>query len=102
MFHKPICNCHKQITFTPRHFQLEGGSIKSKLQKSFKGTQTALNKFFKPAINVGAPFIGMVVGAKTRNPKVCQPTTKILKSINGGKILGFTDMHGNVMRLRVM
>ena len=43
---------------------LEGGSIKSKLQKIFRGTQTAWNKFLKPAINATAPFIGMDVSAK--------------------------------------
>ena len=41
MCHDPKCKCQKQITFTRRQFQLEGGSIKSKLQKIFKGTQTA-------------------------------------------------------------
>ena len=37
----PICNCQKIITFTPHQEMLEGGSIKSMLQKIFKGTQTA-------------------------------------------------------------
>ena len=37
----PGSNCQKVITFTPRQLQLEGGSIKSKLQKFFRGTQTA-------------------------------------------------------------
>ena len=39
MCHKPKCKCQKQITFTPTHFQLESGSIKSKLQKTFRGTK---------------------------------------------------------------
>ena len=43
---------------------LEGGSIKSKLQKNFKGTQTAWNKFPKPAVNVAAPFIGWLLVPK--------------------------------------
>ena len=82
---------------------LEGGSIKRKLQKIFKGTQTAWNKFLKPAVNVAAPFIGMAVSAKTRNPKVGQATTNVLKSFSGGKILSLTDMHsGAGLRLRVM
>ena len=34
---------------------LEGGSIKCKLQKIFKGTQTAWNKFLKPALNMASP-----------------------------------------------
>ena len=43
------------------------------------------NKFLKPAVSVAAPFIGMAVGAETKNPKVAQATTNILKSIFGGK-----------------
>ena len=59
MCHNPKCKCQKHITFTPKQFQLEGGSIKSKFQKVFKGTQTAWNEFLKPAINASAPFTGM-------------------------------------------
>ena len=98
----PKCGCQKIITFTPQQYMLEGGSIKSKLQKIFKGTQTAWNKFLKPAINATAPFIGMAVSAKTKNPKVGQATTNILKSISGGKILSLTNIHGNGLRLKVM
>ena len=96
------CGCQKIITFTPHQYMLEGGSIKSKLQKIFKGTQNAWNKFLKPAINATAPFIGMAISAKTKNPKVGQATTNILKSISGGIILSLTDMHGNGLRLKVM
>ena len=81
---------------------LEGGSIKSKLQKIFRGTQVAWNKFLKPAINATAPIIGMAVSAKTKNPNVGAATTNILKSISGGKILSLTDMHGRGLRLKVM
>ena len=98
----PKCGCQKIITFTPHQYMLEGGSIKSKLQKIFRGTQTAWNKFLKPAVNVAAPFIGMAVSAKTKNPGVGQAMTNILKSISGGKVLGLTDMHGNGLRLKVM
>ena len=101
MCHKPKCNCQKQITFTPRQFQLECGSVKSKLQKIFKWTQTVLDKFLKPAIYATAPFIGMAVSANDKNPKVSQATTKILKSISAGKFLSHTDMHGNGLRLKV-
>ena len=80
---------------------LEGGSIKIKLQKIFKGTQTAWNKFLKLAVNVAAPFIGMAVSAKTKNPEVGAATTNILKSISGGRVLSLTDMHGNGLRLKV-
>ena len=102
MCHNPNCNCQTLITFSPRQFQLEGGSIKRKLQKKFKGTQSAWKKFLKPAINATAPFIGMAVSAKTKNPKVGQATTNLLKSISGGKSLSLTDMHANGLRLKVL
>ena len=92
----------KNIHFTPNQYMLDGKSIKTKLQKFFRGTQTTWNKFLEPAINARAPFIGMVVSAKTKNPKVGQATTNILKSISGGKILSLTDMHGQGLRLKVM
>ena len=88
--------------FTPKQFQFESGSIKSKLQRLFKVTQTAGNKFLKPAVNMAALFICMAVSAQTKNPKVGQATTIILKSISGGKILNLTDLHVNGSRLRVM
>ena len=98
MCHNPKCNCQKQITFTPKQFQLEGGSIKSTLQKTFRRTQTAWNKLFRPAINASASFLGTAARANTKNPKVGQATTKILKSLSGGRILSLTDMHGNALR----
>ena len=98
----PKCGCQKIITFTPHQYMLEGGSIKSKLQKIFRGTKTAWDKFLKPTIIATAPFIGMAVSAKTKNPKVGQATTNILKSLTGGKILSLTDMHGRGLRLKVM
>ena len=97
----PKCNCQMVVSFTPHQYMLEGGSIKSKLQEIFKGTQTAWNKFLKPAINASGPFIGMAVSAKTKNTKIGAATTNILKSISGGKILSLTDMHGNGLRLKV-
>ena len=81
---------------------LQGGSIKGKLQKIFKGTQTAWNKIRKPAINASASFIGLAVGAKSKNLKLAAATTNILKSIPGGKILPLTDLHGRGLRLKVM
>ena len=99
--HNPKCNCQKQIAFTPKQFQLEIGSNKSKLQKIIRGMQTARNKFRKPANNATAPFIGMVVSPRTKNPKVGQAMTKILKSISGGKVLRLTDIHGNGLRSQV-
>ena len=85
-----------------QQFQLEAGLNKNKLKSIFKGTQTAWKKFLKPAINASAPFIGMAVGAKTKNPIVAAATTNILKSISGGKVLSLTDKHGRGLRLKVM
>ena len=99
----PKCGCQMIITFTPHQYMLEGGLIKSKLQKIFKGSQTAWNKFLKLAVNAAAPFIGMAVSAKTKNTKVGQATSNILKSTSGGKILGLTDVNsGAGLRLKVM
>ena len=35
------CNSREQITFAPRHFQLEGAGSRSEFWKVFRGTQTA-------------------------------------------------------------
>ena len=102
MCHNPKCNCQKQITFTPKQFQLEGNGFKNATEKNFKKSGTTWNKCFKPAVNVAAPFIGMASGAKTKSPRTAQATTIILKSISGGKILSLTDMHGNGLPLKVM
>ena len=102
MCHNPKCKCHKQITFSPNQFQLEGARFKNTMKKIFKGSQTACNKFLKPAVNTLVPVIGMAVSAKTKNPKVGQATTNILNSITGGKVLSLTDMHGPGLRLKVM
>ena len=97
----PKCNCQKIITFTPHQYMLEGGSIRGKLQKIFLGTQTAWIKLFKPAVKVAAPFIGMAASAKTKNPRVGQATTNIIKIIIGVKIISLTDMHGNGSGLKI-
>ena len=47
----PRCGCQKIITFTPHQYMLEGGSIKSKLQKIFRGTKKAWDSFIKPGLN---------------------------------------------------
>ena len=78
----PKCNCQKLITFTPKQFQLEGNGFKKTMKKIFEGSQTAWNKFLKPALNIASPYIGMAVSAKTKNPKVGQATANILKSIS--------------------
>ena len=101
MCHNPKCKCQKQITFSPNQFQLEGNGFKNTMKKIFKGSQTAWNKLLKPAVNTLAPVIGMAVGAKTKNKQVGAARTNILKSLTGGKILSFTDMHGRGLRLKV-
>ena len=100
--HNPKCKCQKQITFSPNQFQFERAGFKNTIKKEFRGSQTAWNKLLKPAVNIAAPFIGLAVGAKTKNPRVAAATTNILKSISGGKILSLTDMHGRGLRLKVM
>ena len=102
MCHNPKCKCQKQIIFGPNQFQLEGAGFKNTMKKIFKGSQTAWIKILKPTINTLAPVIGMVVSARTKNPKVGRATTNVLKSISCGKILSLTDIHGNGLRLRVM
>ena len=98
----PKCGCQKIITFTPHQYMLEGGSIKSKLQKIFRGTKKASDKFIKPGLKIATPLISAAVAAKTKNPQSAQIANTILKSLTGGKILSLTNMHGNGLRLRVM
>ena len=102
MCHNPKCKCQKMITFTRNQFQLEGGSIKSKLQKTFRGTQKAWKKFIKPGLKMATPLISAAVAAKTKNPQSAQVASSILKSLTGGKILSLTDMHGRGLGLKVM
>ena len=102
MCHNPKRKSQKQIIFSPNQFQLEGAGFKNSMEKIFKGSQSAWNKFLKPAVNTLAPVFGMAVGEKTKNPKIAQATTNILKSISGGKVLSLTDMHGRGLRLKVM
>ena len=103
MCHNPKCKCQKQITFSHNQFQLEGAGFQKKtMKKIFKGSQTAWNKFLKPAVNTLAPVIGMAVGAKTKNKQVEAATANILRSLTGGRVFSLTDMHGNGLRLREM
>ena len=64
----PKCGCQKIITFTPHQYMLEGGSIKSKLQKNFKGTKKAWDSFIRPGSKMATPLISAAVAAKTKNP----------------------------------
>ena len=81
---------------------LEGNGYENTMKKIFKGTENLWNKLLKPALNIASPYIGMAVSSKTKNPKVAQATSSILKSISGGLILSLTDLHGNGLRLKVM
>ena len=102
MCHNPKCKCQKQITFSPRQFQLEECSIKSTLKSIFRGTKTAWYKFLKPAMKVANPIISAGVAAKTKNPQSVQTTSNILKSLTGAKILSLTDLYGRGLSLKVI
>ena len=98
----PKCGCQKIITFAPHQYMLEGGSIKSKLQKNFSGTKKAWDIFIRPGLKMATTLISVAVAAKTKNPQSAQVTKSMLKSLTGGKILSLTDMIGNGLRLKVM
>ena len=98
----PKSNCQKIIIFTPHQYMLEGGSINSKLQKTFRVTKKAWDSFIGPGLKMATPLISAAVAAKRRNPQSAQITNNILKSLTGGKILGLTDMHGRGLSLKVM
>ena len=102
MCHNPKCICQKQITFTPKQFQLDGGPIRSKLQKNIQGTQTAWNICLKPGLKMATPLISAAIAAKTKNLQSEQVANKILKSLTGGKILSLTPLHDNGLRLKVI
>ena len=76
----PKCGCQKIITFTPHQFMLEGGSIKRKLQKIFRGTKKVWDSFIKPGLKMATPPISAAIAAKTKNPQSAQVTNSILKS----------------------
>ena len=80
MCRKPKCNCQKQITFATMQYMFEGGSLKNKLQKTFKGTQTACNKSLEPALNIASPYIGMAVSARRKYPQNGKATSDILRT----------------------
>ena len=60
------------------------------MENSLKGGKT-WNEILKPADKVAAPFIGMAVGVKTRNPQSTHTTTNTLKTKLGGRITSLTD-----------
>ena len=96
------CAWQKIITFTPHQYMLEGGSIKSKLQKIFRGTKEAWDSFIKLGVKMATPPISAAVAEKTKNPQWAQVTNSILKTLTGGKLLSLSDLHGNGLRSKVM
>ena len=98
----PNSGCQKIINFTPYQYMLEGGSIKSRLEKIFRRTKKAWDSFIRPGLKMATPLISAAVAAKTKNPQSAQITNSILKSLTGGKFLSLADMHGHGLRLKVM
>ena len=98
----PKCNCQKIKQFTPHQYMLEGASIKSKLQKNFRGTETTWSKILKPGLKLAKPLISAATASKTKNPQSAEVKNNKSKSLTGGKILSLTDMHRKGLRLKVM
>ena len=65
----PKCNYRKIFTFTPHQYMLEGGSIKSKLQKFFGGMKKAWDSFIQPGLKMATLLISAAVAAETENPQ---------------------------------
>ena len=80
----------------------EGGSIKTKLHKSFRGTKKTWDGFIRPGLKMATPLISSAIAAKTKNRQSAQLTNTILKSSTCGKNLSLTDIHGRGLRLKVM
>ena len=81
------------------NFNLTVVDLKYTMQKFFFGSQRTRDGNLQPALNVASPYTGPVVSAKTKNPKVVQATTNILKSISLGKLSSLLDTLGNGSRL---
>ena len=60
------------------------------MENNLRGAKT-WNEILKPADKVAAPFIGMAVGVKSRNPQSTHTTTTILKTKSGGRKSSLTD-----------
>ena len=46
MCHNAKCNCQKQITFSPKQFQLEGNGFNYTMKQNIQGISTSLGEFF--------------------------------------------------------
>ena len=73
--HNLKCNCPKQITFTPKQFQLEGNGFKNTNKKLFKRTEKLWNNSFEPGLKIASPITSAGVAAKTKNPQSAQITS---------------------------
>ena len=60
------------------------------------------NNFIQPRLKIATLIISAGVAAKTKNSQSAQITSKILKSVTGGKTSSLTDFHGNGLRIKVM
>ena len=100
MCHNSICNCQKEITFTPKLFQLEGTGFTKSMKKLFKGTERRWNNFNKPRLKKTAPIISAGIVAKTKNRQSAQLTSNNLETLTGDELLSLTDMHVSGLRLR--
>ena len=58
---KNKCNCQKQRTFVPNHFQRESAGFGKKLQKIFESTQRAWNRIIEPGVQIATPLISAAV-----------------------------------------
>ena len=64
----------KMISFTPNQTQMEAAALKSKFH-NILGVPNQLGMSFRiPHSMQSIPYIGMAVGAKTKNPQVTQAT----------------------------
>ena len=75
--HITKCKCQKQITFTPKQFQLEGSGFKIAMRKIFERTEKMWNKFIRLGSKIATPIISAGVPAKTKNPQSAQITSII-------------------------
>ena len=56
-----MCKYQKQITFTPKQFQMEAAGFENTMNKIFKGSQKTWHSSLKSAINILALVIGIAV-----------------------------------------
>ena len=102
MCHNLKCNFQKQITFTPKQFQLEGNGFENTMKNIFGEAEKSWNIFIKPRLKIATPIISAGVGTKTNHSQSVQNTSNISKLMTVGKILSLTDMHGHNLRLKLM